>query len=241
MKTKTYWVALLLALSLAEGASAQGVVQYIVGYVNDILRPGDNLINNPLDNGQSDTLVSLFAAPVPNGTTVALWNPTLMAFTTASTYSGGQWSVNLTLLPGTGFLVDTPSMFTNTFTGIVLNHDGTPLHGDNLTPPPVFAGPNGVYLLGDACPTTDTGNDIFLNLLGRQPNVGETVELLNAATQTYTTDTYLGNGNWDNLPTLNYGYAAFLGVESAPEPGALSLLVLAGVVWSLRRTASQPA
>jgi hypothetical protein len=70
----------------------------------------------------------------------------------------------------------TPTGFTNTFVGTVLNHDGSNLSDiSELTPPPVYSGPDGVFLLGDKAPTVDTGADIFLNILGRAPNPGEQV------------------------------------------------------------------
>ena len=110
----------------------------IVGYVNSHFKPGDNLFNNPLDDGV-DTLTSLFYYNIPNGTTISLWNSTTSSFDTTSTYSSGSWSVNLTLQPGTGALLDTPLGFTNTFVGNALNHDGTSFTG--FTPPP------GIYRL----------------------------------------------------------------------------------------------
>src|SRR5450631_2560876 len=75
----------------------------VVGYVNSIFKPGENLFNNPLDDG-SDTLNDLFDYPIPNGTTISLWNSTTSSFGTTSIYSGGSWSINLTLRPGTGAL-----------------------------------------------------------------------------------------------------------------------------------------
>lgn len=242
MNAKIYKLKVLFFLSLAAGnISAQVVSGNIVGYVNTIFLPGDTLFENPLDNGVgnllSDLITSQIHNPVPNGTSISLWNSTTSSFGTTSTYNSGSWSINLTLEPGTGAKLDTPLGFTNTFVGTVLNHDGSVLQNDNPTPPPVFTGPNGIYLLGDACPTTDTGTDIFLNILGRLPNVGEQVTLLDNATQIYTTSTYLGNGNWDNVPTLNVGEAAFLNIKSVPEPSVLSLssVSILFFCWRMKR------
>ena len=119
----------------------------------------------------------------------------------------------------------TPAIFSTAFVGVVDNHDGTPIQSTsqaaNPLLPPVFSGPNGIYLQSDACPTVDVGTDVFLNIFGRLPNPGEQVTLLNAATQTYTTDTYLGNGAWDNVPTLQLGEAAFFTINSVPEPSTV--------------------
>ncbi len=98
------------------------------------------------------------------------------------------------------------------FSGYVLNHDGSPYNGIALSPPPLYSGSNGVFLLGDKTPINDTGTNIFLNILGRMPFVGEKV------TQLSGTSTYLGNGTWDSLPTLDLGDAALLNIQSEPPP-----------------------
>lgn len=217
--------------------------QYITGYVTTTFGAGVNLFGNPLDaTGQSasavndlDTIFPVSGPETPpNGTQVALWNPIADTFGPSSTFNGGSWSVDLTLSPGTGAELITPTTFNTTFVGFVDNHDGTILGGPNiLSPPPVFPGPNGIYLLADATSILDVGTDIFLNILGRLPNAGEQVTLLDAASQTYTTDTYLGKGSWDNVPTLQVGQAAFLNVISAPEPSTLfSGLAGLGVVMA---------
>ena len=73
-------------------------------------------------------------------------------------------------------------------------------------------------MLGDACPTLDIGTNIFLNILGRMPFIGEKVSTV------FTTSTYLGNGQWDVVPTLNVSEAAFFTTLPEPPP-ALSLQV----------------
>jgi hypothetical protein len=214
-------------------ANAQVYSSNIVGYVNRAFVPGNNLFATPLDTGGGDTLSELFTGYVPDGTTVSLWNPSIKNFDTTSTYNLGSWSQNLTLLPGTGAELSTSTLFTNTFVGNALNHDGGPLGGSgNPTPPPVYSGPNGVFLVGDKCPIYDSGTDIFLSILGRAPNHGEQVIWWDPATQTYTTSTYLGSGRWSNnkTPTLQVSGAAFLNVgpvpfniTSVPEPSSLAL------------------
>jgi len=234
MNTNSFKVALLVAWSLAvQAAPAQVYSQNVVGYVNRQFNQGNNLFENPLENSP-DNLTNLFHQPVPNGTTISVWDASQSAFNTTSEYLGGAWTLNLLLAPGTGALLNAPSPFMNTFVGYVLNHDGTGLtNAFGLTTPSPFAGPNGTYLLGDMTPIADTGTDIFLNILGRLPNVGEQVTTLSG------TSSYLGNGNWDNVPTLAVGDAAFFTVESAPEPGTFSLiglcLLLAG--WQRMRAA----
>jgi hypothetical protein len=213
----------------------------IVGRVDRAFAAGDNLFATPLETGTGDTLTELFTHFVPDGTTISLWNPTTRTFDTTSTFSSGSWSINLSLPPGTGAELHTATSFTNSFFGYVLNHDGSALGSSSqLTPPPVYSGPNGVLLLGDKALAVDTGTDIFLNLLGRAPNPGEQVTTLDSATQTYLTSTYLGNGSWDTAPpTLHVGDAAFLNVGPVPEPSTLSLVGLGsaiGIAFNRRKS-----
>ena len=200
-------------------------VQAIVGYVNVPFGSGSTLFANPLQT-TSNTLTNLFAGGVPNGTTVSLWNPTTLSYDTTSTYNIflGGWSLNLTLNPGTGAKLTTSGTFTNTFVGEVLNHAGLPPTLDELNngflPAPLYAGPNGLFLLGDKAPMGATGNDIFLNIFGRAPIAGEQVIKLSS------TSTYLGGGTWDLLPTLSVGEAAFFNIGPVPEPSSLALFIL---------------
>jgi hypothetical protein len=237
MNAKLYGLEVLLFLSLAAGeVSAQIYNPKVIGYYTTAFAPGNNLFDNQLED-DPDTLSTLFfQAPVPNGTTISLWNSTTSSYDTKSTFSGGSWSIDLTLQPGSCALLNTMSAFTNTFIGNVLNHDGSLYNGGKLLPPPVFSGANGIYLLGDKCITADTGTNIFINILGRLPNTGEQVTLLNNVSQTYTTSTYIGNGNWDNVPTLGLGDAALFNIESVPEPNVFSLLNICAlfICWRIK-------
>lgn len=232
MKTKLYDLAVIVSLSfLAETASSQVFGNNIVGYVNFAFNSGDTLFENPLLN-TPDTLTNLFNQSIPNGTTISLWNSRTSTFDTTSTYLNGNWTLDLTLEPGTGAQLNAPSAFINTFIGTALNHDGTVLSAPNgLTPPPVFSGPSGTYLLGDMAPVADTGTDIFLNLFGRLPNIGEQITTLSG------TSTYLGNGDWDTTPSLAVGQAAFFTIESVPEPSVFTLFCLCGLFIAWRRSA----
>jgi PEP-CTERM motif len=222
MKMTIRWLTVLSVFICTLIAHAN-----VVGYYNYIFAPGGTLFTSQLDNPPND-LDTLFAGNghIADGTTISLWNSGAQNFSTASIFSGGSWSVDLTLQAGAGFLLNTASRFTNTFVGNVLNHDGSFLQlPDSLTPPPAYAGPNGIYLLADKTVLVDTGTDIFLNILGRQPNVGEQVITLTL------TSTYLGSGNWSGgIPTLNLGDAAWLNIGPVPEPTTLALAGLGGLV-----------
>lgn len=220
------WLAVFLSLTTASA-------QNIVGYINRPFLPGENLFGNPLT--QPTNTLNFLIPLAPDGTTVSLWNSLTLAFDTTSVFSGGAWSVNLTLAPGTGARLTTSLGFTNTFVGTVLNHDGSLLTG-NLTPPPPFAGPDGLYLFSDKAPVNASGTNLFLSIIGRLPNVGEQVTWLDETTQTYHTGTYLGGGLWDNEPALFVSDAAFfnLGPVVVPEPTALALLALGGLLLARR-------
>ena len=238
MNKKIYTAGVLVMLLAAKAAAQLN----IVGYVNYNFVTGSNLFNNPLYSyGPSElydnTLSNIFGPTPPNGTTVSLWNPVTTTFDATSTVTNGSWSSNFALPPGTGALLVAPSPFENSFVGVVLNHDGSAWDGFNFVPPPLFTGPNGIYLLGDKALFTDVGTDIFLNIVGRMPFVGEQV------IQLTNTSTYLGNGMWDTVPTLQAGYSAFLNIMTEPSP-LLSIVYTNGQaivswppttsVWSLQ-------
>ena len=221
-------IILVLTAGIRNGFS-QPYSQNVIGYYSYFFMTGSNLISNPIQIDMqigsemgSNHLSQIFFWPqspgstAPEGTTVSLWNPTTLSFDTSSTLSNGVWSDDLILPPGTGALVVTPSPFTNTVAGIAFSHDGIYLTNGPLKLPNVFLGPNGIYLFGDACPTPDNGTNIFLNILGRMPFVGEQVTQISGANT--STSTYLGNGQWDAVPTLAVGHAAFFNIKSEPPP-----------------------
>ena len=228
---KRTFILILTASALVAqlNLNAQVYSENIVGYVHVTFNAGVNLFGNPLDNAPntlSMVLVNQGTEIIPNGTAVSLWNPATDSFGPSSVFNSGSWSADLTLNPGTGAELIAPTTFSTDFLGAVDNPDGTPIvnqsEASNPLLPTVFSGPNGIYLRSDAFPqTVVVGSDIFLNIFGRLPNSGEQVTLLDAATQTYTTDTYLGNGSWDNVPTLNVAEAAFFNLNSVPEPSTV--------------------
>jgi hypothetical protein len=230
------WLCLVFAVLASVIRPAQA---NIVGYVNLTFQTGANWFANPLLSG-NDSL-NIIMPTAPDGTTISLWNPTADLFTTTSTFDNGAWSDNLVLDPGTGALLNAPSQFINTFVGTAENFDGTIATGAGLSGvPPVFSGPNGVYFLSSKGPAELSGNYVFLDILGRNPNNGEQVTTLNALTQTYSTTTFL-NGAWSNGdPTLAVGGAAMINIGPVPEPSSFALM-LAGLasVIAFRRQVSK--
>lgn len=198
--------------------SASSATVYVVGFSSVFFTSGSNLISNPLQVYPSNFLNDVFTesnnAPIPVGTTISLWNPTNLTFELASVFTNHAWTTNVMLPPGMGALLVTSNNFTNLVTGYVLNHDGTPVTNGFLgfVPPPVFTNTNGIYPLADMAPTVDVGTNIFVNILGRPPFPGEQVITLTA------TNTYFGNGTWDNIPVLDPGQSVFLNIQSVAPP-----------------------
>lgn len=119
MRTKT----LLLTAAMAAGAALSGMAQTVysvnaVGYVNLAIPTGWSMIANPL-NTTNNTVEALFsAATTPEGTTIYKWDGTKYVSTAVEF---GDWSTKgITLNPGEGCFLNSPSAFTNTFVGEVM-------------------------------------------------------------------------------------------------------------------------
>ena len=189
---------------------------------------------DPLNN----TLDLVLPSGVPGGTTIKEWDPISDAYTTLSVFnSQSGWSINYTLAPGDGAVLNAPSAFNVTFWGIVLDdfeefvyNEGNPA-SDWL--PPAINTP-GTFLLSCEVPIDQAP---FQQVVGRDPLDGESVEQWNAASQTDSTTTYEG-GTWSNgAPALAVGEAALFTL--VPEPGTITLLGAAAAaglacVWRRR-------
>jgi hypothetical protein len=214
-------------LSAASAAWGQSNVYSIniVGYVNLMLFPGDNLIASQLGT-TNDTLNNVLAAGVADGSTLSKWDPLANRFLPTSTYDAAtaSWSINYSLTYGEGALLHSPASATNTFVGevdpaLVDTSGGGTISFANWHPN--YA--SGLYLL--SCPVP-LGNASFAQVVGRDPLNGEWVETLDASTQTYSITTFHGGTGWDNGdPTLAVGQAAFFDLDpvAVPEPATFAL------------------
>lgn len=216
-------IAKILSLTALVGgcvsaAYAQVYSQNIVGYINLPFCGGTNYFANQLDNGYGNTLDTIFnTGVVPEGATFTEWNPATQQFFPTSTYDTvNGWSINYTLTFGQGGWLDTSTLFTNTFTGSVWSgYDATT---ESFTPPLVTG--TGLQFLSCYVPV---GDATFYDVVGRDPLNGDSVTLLDAATQAYTTTTF-DNGAWNNgAPSLNVGESAFFNLVPVPEPSATAL------------------
>ena len=205
-------LAVLVAMSVQ--ANAQVYTQNIVGYINQVLYPGDNLIANQLAYS-NNTLNAIFQPGVPEGATFTEWNPTAQQYLPNSVYdTNSGWSINYELGYGQGGLFYTPVAFTNTFVGDVwpgvnLTNNGLPF----FIPPLVTGG--GSLLLACYVPIAPA---TFYDVVGRDPQDSESVTYLNAFSQVSTTTTFQ-NGAWDNgAPGLDVGQAAFFNLDAEPVP-----------------------
>ena len=227
----------LLAFNLA--ASAQVISINVVGYYNLTIHPGQNLIASQLLQ-TNNTLDYILSGGVPAGSTLAKWDSGANQFLPVSTFDGANWSVNYSLTLGEGALLTSASRWTNLFVGEVGHY--VPIGGTNIWQPNYG---NGLHLLSDPIPRSGPMDVMFPNVTGRAPQEGESVQLLDAATQTYITTTFHTDTGWDNgNPTLGVGQAAWfnLGPSVVPEPGALTLMGLGAgalVMFGQRRRPHQ--
>lgn len=209
-------LSLVFFVGMGVSAYSQTYPQNIVGYYNLMLYPGDNLIANQL-SFSGNTLNAIFQPGVPEGATFTGWNPSSQQYLPASVYDiNTGWSINYELDYGQGGLFNSPVTFTNTFVGSVWpGFNGI----DPFVPPLVTD--SGTLLLSCYIPIAPA---TFYDVVGRDPQNGESVTLLDAVSQISSTTTF-ENGVWDNgAPTLNVGQSAFFNLESVPEPAIYNLV-----------------
>ena len=219
MKTRKFQAAIYFGLLCCAGFNVPVHAQVytgIVGYINLTLYPGNNLIANQLGNSDN-SLTAIFPSFIPEGTTFTKWDAATGQYLPLSTYdTSSGWSINYELNYGEGGLLHSPSPFTNTFAGEVwpeMNRDGP------YNPPLISS--YGILLLSCYVPFSEA---TFHDVVGRDPQNGESVTTLNPSSQISSTTIYEG-GSWNNGdPLLNVGQSAFFDLEPVPEPEVCNLL-----------------
>ena len=210
------YLSLVFFVGVAVSANSQTYSQGVVGYINQPLYAGDNLIANQL-SFSNNTLNAIFQPGVPEGATFTGWNPSSQQYLPTSVYDiNTGWSINYELDFGQGGLFNSPVTFTNTFAGSVWpGYDGI----GTFVPPLVTD--SGTLLLSCYIPIAPA---TFHDVVGRDPLNGESVTLLDAVSQISATTTF-ENGVWDNgTPILNIGQSAFFNLEPVPEPAVYNLV-----------------
>jgi hypothetical protein len=228
-------ITVLAGLFLTFSGRAQISIN-IVGYYNLSIRPGYNLIANQLSYS-NNTLNAMFNPTTPIGSTFTRWDSVAQQFAPVSTYlgPGSGWSINYSLNFGEGGLLSSPILWTNTFVGEVTHAYDADTGTLNWHP----NYPNGLHLLSSPIPLTAPIDINFMNAVGRLPQDGEWVAILDPATQLYTFTTFHTGSGWDNGdPVLGYGQSAWFdlggglaanlsSIPMVPEPGALTLVCAA--------------
>ena len=236
MKTalKTILVACIAYVISSPSAKA------IVGYVNRQFSPGYSLFVNPLQ--YTNDHLSAVIATAPIGTVVSLWDYGTQSYVPSATFNGASWSSDFLLEVGTGAMLYTPAVFTNTFIGTLLNTDGTPWDGGALHLPPAAPPLTGLVLANSTIPASVTslgGYTLFEQIFGRLPLDGEQFFRWNSATQTLEDPLFAEGGVWYDSaynqidPILSVGEAGFWGVGTpvVPEPTSMGLFALGAVTW----------
>jgi hypothetical protein len=233
MRTLTKIASLSALAAMALSARSQGVYSLnAVGYINLQIYAGNNLIANQLSDTPDNTLDTIFAnGGVLAGSTFSEWDPSANQLMPSSVFNGTSWSINYSLSPnGVGGVLNSPAYTEVTLIGNVVNVNLNSTLPDAYTFTPPAQGP-GTYLLAMAAPLTGT----FDQIVGSDPIAGDSVETLDAATQTYTTTTFNGT-SWNNgVPSLAVDQAAYFNLAVA-EPSTLALTALgAGILLICQR------
>lgn len=172
MKARSQLVAITL-MAVCLGALLPAGRCQEVGYFTVPILAGHNFVANPLDTADN-TLASVVSPSAPPlGTAVYLWNVTNQQYAAPSLYSVNGWSTNLSVPPGTGFVISSISSWTLTLIGYV--PEGTYTH--------FYAGANKFSLLASSLPTAETltGPNMAFPLLE-----SENVFLYNSARQDFS-------------------------------------------------------
>lgn len=199
MRTKT----LILTAALVAAGVATSMAQPVysinaVGYVNTVLKPGFNLISNPLV-AANNTIGELFK-DLPDGSQVYKFDGT--RFTTATkdeTYVPTA-AANLTVLPGEGVFVRNPRTtdLTVTFVGEVMQ--------GNLS----IQLPQGLSIRSSMVPQTGTAAQMQL-----PAGDGDQFYQFDPSTQRYRTSTYDAPDWVPALQPLKVGEAFFIRKQQA--------------------------
>jgi hypothetical protein len=200
MRTKTLLLTAALCAAGIATSKAQVYSVNAVGYVNTTLKPGYNLISNPLDNkaANGNTVGNLFAALAP-GTQFFVFDGTKYTLADVPDFGGAIEgnAASLVIAPGNGLFVRTDAAQTVTFVGEVPSGSL-----DNLVP-------KGFSIKASQVPQAGKiSTDLFYT-----GNEGDQVFIFDTTAGKYTTSNF-SFGAWDTEPSLDVGQAAFFRVDA---------------------------
>jgi hypothetical protein len=192
----------LTALAAATASSFAATSSNIVGYVKLSLGQGFTMVANQLDNGAGNKVTALFAG-VPDGFSV--YKYTAGNFISIQLL-GGAWEgddVDMTLAPGEGVFVESPSATTATFVGEVKTGSSTVNIGAGFS---IISSVVPQQLALDGASSFPAAN-------------GDTVYRFIPAARAYESDQFLG-GAWEGdsggaAPTVKVGEAFWVQTAAA--------------------------
>jgi hypothetical protein len=212
MRTKTLLLAVAALATGMISSEAQNVYSAnIVGYVNVVVpaSPGWACVANPLDLDGVDNITNVLAN-APKGTLCEFWSGAGFPLVVKrSTVGAGAWGANATnvyIPPGVGFMMQCPSIYTNTFVGNVIIAPGAT---NTLTVN------SGYQLVGSPIPysgtltnASDNGTNT-LNLGASMPK-GTIINVWNNGFAIAAKRSTVGAGNWTANPSFTAGEGFFL-------------------------------
>jgi hypothetical protein len=121
MRTKTLLLAAVLGVATVASSLAQVYSVNIVGYINKAIPVGFTMVANQLNATPDNKVSTLFTAAAVNNMAVFKFNPATGGYLQL-TFVDGAWEgddLDMTLSPGEGVFVYSPSAVTATFVGEV--------------------------------------------------------------------------------------------------------------------------
>jgi len=202
MRTKTLLLTAALAAVGVSSSMAQVYSVNVVGYINKTVPKGFYMLANQLNASPDNKVATLIPNP-PDGTYVFKFNPANGGYVQID-FADGAWEgddVNMTLSPGEGVFIQSPTAHNVTFVGEVQLSSS-------------LAIPSGFSIRSSVVPQSAP-----LDQLSYPPSEGDYVYLFNPANGGYIANDY-ADGAWEGdgggvAPTPAIGEAFFIS-----HPGA---------------------
>jgi hypothetical protein len=195
MRTKTLLLTAALAAAGVASSMAQVYSVNLVGYINKQVPKGFAMIANQLNNGTGNKVVDLIPNP-PDNTFVYKFDKTSGGYTIIDFLGGWEGDdLNMTLSPGEGVFISSPSAHTATFVGEVQLASSVPIA-------------QGFSIISSVVPQSSP-----LDTIGFPAVDGDFVYQYDSATGGYRINDFLGGWEGDDngvAPTPAIGESFFL-------------------------------